>query len=96
MPISPRSSDIVHEAGYVEKFAARQPLGNVSVNIFMKNALDAKFSRYASDTGKALRQSVTKILEWCAGLPIALSVAGSTVSLLLRGLTNLRMRAKSI
>ncbi len=44
----------------------------------------SEFLRGASDVGGALLPSVIKILEWCAGLPIALSVVGSTVSLLRR------------
>ncbi len=36
----------------------------------------------APDSSERLRNAVSKILGWCWGLPIALSVTGSTVALL--------------
>ncbi len=71
-------------AGSVVDFGARQPLGPVSVNIFMKHARSSMSLRDAPDTGETILPSVAKILRWCSGLPIALSVCGFAVALLVR------------
>ncbi len=84
MALSTRSVKIAHRAESVVDFGARDPLGAVSWNIFMKYAQNFTSARGAPDVDGALRQSVTKILARCAGLPIALSVSGSAVAFLVR------------
>ncbi len=91
MAISTRSVEIAYGAGLVVDFGAREPLGAVSVNIFMKYAQKSIPLGSAPATGDALLPSVTKILQWCAGLPIALSVSGSAVALLVRNVGSLEM-----
>ncbi len=90
MAISTRCVDIAHAAGCVVDFGARQPLGAVSVAIFMKYAQSSTSVSVATDAGGSLLPSVAKILDWCAGLPIALSVSGSAVALLLRNVGTMK------
>ncbi len=77
MAITTRSVTVALEAGCIVDFGARDPLGPVSVGIFMAYAFGCK-------NDSPLLPSMTKILSFCGGLPIALSVAGCAVALLVR------------
>lgn len=59
-------------------FSSRNPTGPVSLAIFMANAAPAEKPR------KGHLETARSILEMCSGVPIALSVAGAGVSLLVR------------
>ncbi len=79
MAISTRSTTIAEYAGAVVTFGARDPLGNVSLNIFMAYVTRGAPGETFGNRSAGLRNSVQKILEICAGLPIALAVTGSAV-----------------
>ncbi len=82
MAISTRSATIAKRAGAVVKFGARDPFGSVSVNIFMAHVKLDAFGDAFGNQASGLRRSVRIILGICAGLPIALAVAGSAVAFL--------------
>ncbi len=60
-------------------FGARDPVGGVSVAIFMTHA-----GMTCAESGTDVSPSMGKILRWCGGLPIALSVTGCAVAYLMR------------
>ncbi len=60
-------------------FGARDPVGGVSVAIFMTHA-----GMTCAESEADVSESMGKILRWCGGLPIALSVTGCAVAYLMR------------
>ncbi len=84
MAISTRSVNIAIGAGCVVDFAARDPL--VSVNIFMSYATSSMPQDIVQGLRHDLCPNVSKILSFCAGLPIALSISGSAIAYLTRTL----------
>ncbi len=56
-------------------FGARDPVGRVSMAIFMTHARMTFI-----ESGMDVSESMEKFLRWCGGLPIALSVAGCAVA----------------
>ncbi len=82
MAISTRSVSIAIGAGCVVDFAARNPL--VSANIFMTYATCSMPRDAVQGLRHDLCPSVPKILSFCGGLPIALSITGSAVAYLIR------------
>ncbi len=82
MAISTRSVSIASDAGCVVEFAPRDPFGSVSFQIFMAHA--AHHSTSQALLSPQVRASVSKVLSICGGLPIALSVTGCAVALLVR------------
>ncbi len=83
MAVSTRSVSIAVGAGSIVDFGARDPLGPVSTAIFMAHAMGC--SRNNTDD---VSPSITKILIRCGGLPIALSVSGCAIALLVRHFGN--------
>ncbi len=81
MAVSTRSTNIAVGAGSIVDFAARDPLGPVSVAIFMAHAM-----RCSRNNSGDISPSISKILARCGGLPIALSICGCAVALLERHL----------
>ncbi len=79
MAISTRSVSIAVRAGSIVEFGARDPLGPVSSAIFMAHAREC-----SRNGGDDISPSMAKILSRCGGLPIALSVSGCAVALLVR------------
>ncbi len=79
MAISTRSVAIARCAGSVVTFEARDPLGIVSVKIFLAHAARV-VRRPSPDRCPAITDSVSKILCICGGLPIALAVTGCAVA----------------
>ncbi len=68
MAISTRSaSGRREEGGCVVDFGARDPVGGVSVAIFIRHA-----GMTCAESGTDVSPSMGKILRWCGGLPIAL------------------------
>ncbi len=63
--VSTRSVNIAVEAGSIVNFGARDPLGPVSVAIFMAHALKC-FRHKAGDVSP----SISKVLARCGGLPM--------------------------
>ncbi len=80
MAISTRSVSIAIGTGHVVDFAARDPLGSVSVRGFMKCASSPIPRDALREVHHDLCPSVQKILSMCGGLPITLSVAGYAVA----------------
>ncbi len=81
MAVSTRSVAVANHAGFVVDFAPRDPLGHVSVEIFMAHVSQQSVPQLSSILACS---SASKILQICGGLPIALSIAGCAVSVLLR------------
>ncbi len=79
MAVSTRSVKIAVGAGSIVDFGARAPLGPVSVAIFMAHAM-----RCSRNSRGDISRSISKILARCGGLPIALSISGCAVALLVR------------
>lgn len=72
--ISTRSRDIAAKIGSYVDFGARDPQRPVSLTIFMSHAVPS------TRTGDQECGHVRDIIDLCAGLPIALAVAGTGVA----------------
>lgn len=72
--ISTRSLQVATKGGSYVDFGARDPCGTISFAIFMAHASPRV------QAGDSHLEAARGILESCAGLPIALSVAGAAVS----------------
>ncbi len=83
MAVSTRSVSIAVGAGSIVDFGARDPLGPVSAAIFMAHAIGC-----SRNYGVDISSKLARILARCGGLPIALSVSGCAVALLVRRFGN--------
>ncbi len=83
MVISTSSVAVAQCAGSVVKFGSRDPLGAASENIFMAHATGGADRQPFPCKSQKLKESVSKILSICCGLPIALSIAGCAVAFLM-------------